>query len=383
MVANRIQVKLFASSPNQLKYWKEELVALIESALSAIGVEASTDMNSPGDLVFISDQREDYDEILEKQKGQGKAIILITQDSKSIPKRFLTGEVDDVLVEPLRKIEILSKLKSYQEILRWDEVQHMNQSFSSVVLQLKEDLELAERLQQNKLPKRWPKFQGFKAHSRYLAGLKSGGDYFDVIESKDRKSLGVFLSDASSYGLSSTVLGSFLKVATKVSLSQKMDSLQVIKNIEDELLQSMGEDDEVSLFFGLVSKKNFSLNYLHLGDAKVILFRKGEGIAEIPSQGFALSKKHPLKLKKSKSIKLQPSDRLIFLSDGVWHSLNDQFDPWEWLREHAKKGPKNILNEVAYHVKASLKEDDALPVQDCTALVLDVESNVVKLKKTG
>ncbi len=381
MDKKEFKIKLFPKDEIQLKRWKKELVTIIESTLSEIEIVASTDSNFLGDLIFVSDEHKDMDNILNAFSKKGKALILVTSQAGSIPEIFLNGVIDDVLVEPFRKIEILSKLKSYQEILRWKEVHDINSSFSSLMLQMREDLELAERLQKSQQPKRWPKIQGFKVQSRYFSGLKSGGDYFDFLESKDKKDLSFFLSDASSYGLSSVVLGAFIKIATKVSLGQKQDTVGVVKTIEADLIENLAKKDSLSLFFGVISRENLSLDFLHLGESKVFLYRPKDGLTELESQGLALSHRTSLSVKKSKKIKLKPLDRILLLSDGAVECLNLKQSIQDFLFKMIEKDPKGFLNEIAIQVKSGFKNEEKMPSQDCTAMVIDVASNVVHLKK--
>ena len=71
----------------------------------------------------------------------------------------------------------------------WKHVMTINDSVTETLQSLHDDLQMAERLQKAKLPKRFPSIKGFQISSRYLAGMRSGGDHFDLAESKDKAKL--------------------------------------------------------------------------------------------------------------------------------------------------------------------------------------------------
>src|SRR2546430_7658660 len=56
--------------------------------------------------------------------------------SDETPKLWLEEKVDDVLVHPFRALDVLGKLRNYQQILKWDEVARLNSSFKEVLERL-------------------------------------------------------------------------------------------------------------------------------------------------------------------------------------------------------------------------------------------------------
>ncbi|HUP56219.1 MAG TPA: hypothetical protein VM598_02125, partial [Bdellovibrionota bacterium] len=215
--------------------------------LVAAGTEAT------GEIVFVDARLRDLDRKLADMDRRGRAVFLVVQEASAIPAALLDGRVDDVLVHPFRALELQSKIRHYQQILMWDEVSRLNASFSEVIAELHEDLKLAERLQKGRLPTRFPDMKGFKVTSRYAAGMRSGGDHFDLAESRDGQTLSIVLSDSSSYGLSSAVLGALMRVANKLSADTARSSLDTVARIREEVLATLKEKDRLSLFYGVLS----------------------------------------------------------------------------------------------------------------------------------
>src|SRR5262249_38404114 len=98
---------------------------------AAVEVGAVAQGGAPGRIVFVDGtQGADPEPALRSLDRGGRAIFLITEDRPDIPRLLEQKEVDDVLVFPFRPLEVLGKLRHYQQILMWDEVQRLNASFA-------------------------------------------------------------------------------------------------------------------------------------------------------------------------------------------------------------------------------------------------------------
>ncbi len=332
-----------------------------------------------GEIIFIDSSCSDLDQILAELNQVRRAVFLIVSEKDSAPQPLLEGKVDDVLVYPFRSLEVMSKLKYYHQILMWDEVSRLNASFSELIEQLHDDLRLAERIQKNRLPSRFPKIKGVKVSSRYLAGGRSGGDYFDLAESKDGNVFSVVLSDSSSYGLSSALLSVLMSAAMKLNSDALVSSVEMVKKIQEELVTTLGEKDNLSLFYGTVSRKDYRLRYLNLGSSVAFYASPGKEFKQLPHQGQPISKKTGMVTGgREGEIVLEPGGRLVLVSDGFVETTGSDRSVLEVLESFREKDPKDSLNELVYQVKSKLPEDD-LPVQDCTAIILDVDSRLLRL----
>ena len=361
---------------------------VLEPVLVAHGFELEMNGNvtQAGDLVFLDVRDPHYSKKLSSLDRKGRAIFLIVPDSmqealwkeREFPRELLEGTVDDVLVSPFRPYEVMSCLKHFQQILLWDEVKTVNSSFEQLIESLRGDLEVAQRLQKSRHPKRFPDFKGLKFQSRYLAGMKSGGDFFDIGESKNGKALSMVLTDSSSHGLSSAVLGALSRLARKLSLEDTRTCHELFNLLSEDLTQVMGDRDELSFFYSVVTRDDLKLRYINVGTSELFHARKGKPFQRLGVHADPMGKKKQRSGIEEAVVELRPEDRLILLSDGFVESTGGRKGLEELLSASRSQDPIDQLNELAYQVKKHLQDDDDLPEQDCTAIIMDVDAGILR-----
>jgi hypothetical protein len=379
-----ITLTVFASSLAN----EERLIAELKTAVGRL-VEISF-LRAPelGQLILIDEDYPGIEDFLEKlaEKGdrRGRAVFLITRDFDQVPEILTGGAVDDVVIHPFRSLEVLSKVRNSQQILMWDEVHQINASFSEALVQLKDDLKLAERLQKSKLPLRFPDIRGFKITHRYIAGIKAGGDHFDLAESKDGQQLSLVLSDSSSYGLSSAVLSTLMRVVMRLSSDEIRSPSETVRRVQEELKATLTERDRLSLFYGVISRKDYRLRFVNLGSSSAFYAPVGRKFAALPAQGAALSAVSVTAQNTESAqipeaeVLLEPQGKLALISDGFLEAAGGALELLELLNEFRDRETIDLLNELVFRAKKNLAEDD-LPSQDCTATIFDLDARLIRL----
>lgn len=369
---------VLSNDPASEKRWVKELQSVTRDLID-LKIAPASESKGHGQILFVDAKLRDLDHALDQIERGGRAVFLIAEESSEVPEVLIEGRVDDVLVFPFRKLEVMSKLRHYQQILMWEEVAHLNSSFSELLDRVREDLKFAEKLQKAKLPTRFPEVKGFHVAHRYLAGMKPGGDHFDLAESKDQSLLSVILSDSSSYGLSSSVLSILMKVAMKLSQDEARSSYEMVRRIQEELMMTLGIKDQLSLFYGIVSRKDYRLKYLNLGTSCAFYAQQGKPFRQLPSQGIAMNQKMGLIVGNEAELHLEPESRLVLVSDGFIEAVDGVDGALNLLNQYRDKEAVDAVNEMVFQVKSKLTGPDDMPPQDCTAVVLDVSSRVIRL----
>lgn len=374
-----LEITLIAGNAADETRWMNELRQALAQVPFEDEVRVSGASQAPvGQIVLVDGSSPAFD-ALGRIDRAGRAVFLILPENASAPRSWLEGSVDDVLVHPFRPLEVLGRLKRYQQILMWEEVHRLNSSFAGMIDRMRQDVELAERMQKSKLPVRFPDIKGLRAQSRYLAGMKSGGDHFDLAESKDGQQLTMVLTDSSSYGLSSALLSSLMRVTLKLSVDESRSSVETVRRIQEDLAATLGPKDRLSMFYGILNKRDFSLRFLNLGTSCAYYAASGGNFRPLPSQGPAIAQGASLAEAREQELRLEPQDRLVLLSDGFVEVAGGQEGMLALLNRFRSKDAVDALNEMAFQVKSKFTEPDDMPEQDCTALVLDVDSRVIRL----
>ncbi|MBO9667523.1 MAG: sigmaB regulation protein RsbU, partial [Bdellovibrio sp.] len=81
------------------------------------------------------------------------------------------------------------------------ELTKANTALEKMILQINQELKMAQTLQKYLSPTELPNIQGFEFSTKFLAGTRSGGDYFDIFEHEDKLKFGILISSATGYSL--------------------------------------------------------------------------------------------------------------------------------------------------------------------------------------
>jgi serine phosphatase RsbU (regulator of sigma subunit) len=377
-------ITIHAATAALEKQWAESIRPVLRE-LPHISVRERSHSAEDGQMVLIDSRHPKLDQVVRGVPRDGRSLVLLHSEGEPLPAAFAEGRVDDLLLFPLRSLELLSKLRQHEQMRLWEQVSRMNEALGGVIERLRDDMSVAERLQKARLPVRFPEIKGFKVTSRYLAGMKSGGDYFDLAESSDGRQLALILTDSSSYGLSSAVVSGIVRVASRLSVEQSRSVRELVRAFYEELLVPLGPSDRLSMFYGVLSRKDYVLRYLNLGSSRAFHRTGGGKFAVLSSQGGPLSQgsRHSLAggaVLQEASVSLAPSDRLVLVSDGYLELLGGEDQARELLDRFAEKPAEDLLNELAFQMKSRLENPrEELPSQDSSALVFDVDAKVMRL----
>jgi len=362
--------------------WPENLATLLNS-IEGVNASVSTNEGSLGNIVFFDESYSGVEKIIEKVDRNARAVFIVTASDTTIPEVLSKDLVDDVLVLPIRPVEVVGKLKFFQQVMMWSEVSDLNTSFRGIIEQLKDDLELATRLQKARMPNRFAGLKGVGVQSKYMAGVRTGGDYFDLVPSADQSQLSMILSDSSSYGLSSSVLTVIIKIAMNIASERGIDTEAMVKNIINEVALTLGEKDKLSLFFGVLNRARLELSYINFGHQSLFYIPKDGSIATLDCQGAAISQGSDFKnLPKPALLGCMPDDRLLVVSDGVVEELGDNNKIINIAEKFRNAPGSDLVNELVFQIKNKVSQrKKTFPAQDCSVSVLEIPTNVVKLKR--
>lgn len=368
----KARVALYAGSEKMAKDFAK-------GAGQGISIDRDAPRVPPSTLAFVDGAHKRREEVLRSLAEQGAFTVLVVKEGAGEAEAFAQGDRgdapwDDVLLLPLRAAELRSKIMHFGHLAHLSEVAAANTTLKSLIGKVEEDLRLARSLQKRFIPEKFS-VPGFKIHHKYLSGLKSGGDYFDVFEFDDRTHVGVFLSDSTGYGLSSALLSVMLRMAFRFGKGSPESPSRTLARIFDEVKTMMREGEELSIFYGLINKRTLEMRFAAAGDLR--LYVGGEALLKA-TPGL----RRPDRFRgEDRDMVLVPGSRMALLTDGFAEALGGDAAVARTLRERAGEDPVEVVNDCAYAAKRALASHDEMPPQDCSLLVFDVEKTGMRLAK--
>jgi hypothetical protein len=75
---------------------------------------------------------------------------------------------------------------------------------------------------------------------------------------------------------------------------------------------------------------------------------------------------------------LEPQGRLALISDGFLEVMGGEAQVLKALNQYRDVESADFLNELTFQLKSRFDAPDDLPAQDCTAVLLDVDSRILR-----
>lgn len=288
-----------------------------------------------------------------------------------------------------KKISELEKelVLKEQDLLRYKtELTKANRALETLINQVAQELRVAAQIQRVLVPTEYPNIQGVEFSTKFIPGSLRGGDYFDIFEHDDRLKFGVLVSCSSGYTMSALFLSVLLKMAGQMEARRGGEPHLILTKMLAELLPNMQQGkDRASLFYGVIDRRTFEMQYCQIGN-NVVLVVDGETgkMTALTSDAPPVVKgyKHELT---NQSVVLNPCDRLIIVSEGVVKTTNPAGEAFglDRLSQAVLKAPKSGVHEVRNELLFQLEkfaESTEFP-EDVTVIVTEVKERILKLAR--
>ncbi|NOZ20562.1 MAG: SpoIIE family protein phosphatase [Planctomycetes bacterium] len=154
--------------------------------------------------------------------------------------------------------------------------------------QIQHSLQIARQIQQGLLPDHNPSINGFDIAGWTLSCDETGGDYYDFIEMDDGR-LGIAVGDVSSHGVGPALLMSTARAFLRALIAGNIPLAAILAQLNDFLVDDMGEGRFMTLFYGVLDPKNKTVNFTSAGHEPAVIMRRGsEEFCEAPNTGCPL-----------------------------------------------------------------------------------------------
>lgn len=294
------------------------------------------------------------------------------QDPNDLKKRV--SELEAELSERERDIA------KYKE-----ELARANVRLEGVIGQLHQEIKIAHAIQKALVPTEFPHIPGFEFSTKFVPSLISGGDYFDVFSHEDRLRFGLVVASSSGHAMSALFLSVLLKFTGQMEARKGAEPEKIMKQMADELVANMDEGARADIFYALIDRRSYEVTYCRLGDVAALHHHfAGNELKLLEPTGGPLEKGFQAPIM-SRTVALNPRDKLILCTKGVSETKSIQGEPFGLPRlsrsvvEGSKRGVHEIRNQILFDVHKYSSGQE--PQRDMTVVVVEVKDRVIKLAK--
>lgn len=240
---------------------------------------------------------------------------------------------------------------------------------------IREDMRLAEIIQERLLPNGPPNIPGFDVAGASLAAGHVGGDYFDFIPLRDNR-WAIALGDVSGKGVPAALLMANLQATLRSQALQDTSCHQCMANCNRLLFLSTSHDRFATLFYGRLDVRSNILTYCNAGHERPFHLTRDGDIKRLTSGGLAVGILEKFDYEDDIVI-MQPGELIVIFSDGVTDMINADDEAFgeirlqDLLRENLELGSKDLVDLIIAEVQKHAGDEPAF--DDITMVIIKKE----------
>jgi sigma-B regulation protein RsbU (phosphoserine phosphatase) len=196
---------------------------------------------------------------------------------------------------------------------------------------MEHEIKLAANVQRSLLPVNLPEDANFSVDAYLEPARMVGGDFYDVIRI-DNEHLGLLVADVADKGIHAAMSMAVTRTLFFTESRRSRSPAQVANAVHKYIMDVMPTNDIfITAFYGVLHCPTGLLTYVRAGHEKPLLYRPGQPVNALESNGRFLGMIDQLDIEEY-TFQLQPGDRLILYSDGLTDATNISGDMFGSLR---------------------------------------------------
>lgn len=284
---------------------------------------------------------------------------------------------DSANKKTIAKLEAELALKNSEIIIYRQELAKISQKLDSLMSQVSDDTKVLGHVQKLLVPTEVPTIPGFEISRKFVYGSKVGGDYFDIFEHEDKMRFGVLVACSSGYAMSALFMSLILKVSHVLEAKKGNLPDKIMQQIADEMKKLAKPDDQTSVFYAVIDRRDFSLQFCSAGKISGVYLAPQKPIQVLKSAHSAFGQQFSDKLSLAK-LDLDAKARLCVMTEGLTEVLSTE-DIVKIMTDNVKNGVHDLRNEILFQAQRKSKLEE--PLRDQTVVVIEVKDRVIKLAK--
>ncbi|NCA75509.1 MAG: fused response regulator/phosphatase [Alphaproteobacteria bacterium] len=224
------------------------------------------------------------------------------------------------------------------------------------LISIQQDLNTAREIQQAILPKAFPPFTNqsrFDIFASMVAAKEVGGDFFDFFMI-DSDRLGFVIGDVSGKGVPAAIFMAVSRTLIRATGLKGIPANDCMSYVNNLLCNESVSCMFVTVFYGILNTLTGEVDYVNAGHNPPYLISP-DGIRKVDMTGGLILGCMEGLTYQSKTIKLNPGDRLFLYTDGVTEAFNTKDEAYgeDRLEAFLKQNAGAPIDEV---VKKSFTE---------------------------
>lgn len=187
--------------------------------------------------------------------------------------------------------------------------------------QLQTELDIAARMQQILLPRRWPDSSAFSLFGVMQPAHSVGGDFFDHFALDDGRHV-LSIADVCDKGVAAGLFGMMCKSVSRSALIRSTDIAEAFTTINAELCHD-NEDAMFVTFAGVTyDSETGNVRLVNAGHVDPLILRSDQSPEWVRAPRCPALGMLPGRRFEALDLHLRPGDVLLFMTDGVLESVN-------------------------------------------------------------
>lgn len=255
-----------------------------------------------------------------RQQGDNQDLVVIRRGTLIFVAFVLWQNIQSALrlgltnIEPIGFVALLAALGyvAARQTLQRDQQ----------LSEIRNELEVAKRIQLSILPSGFPNSANFRVAARYVPMTSVAGDFYDFIVA-DATQAGLLIADVSGHGVPAALIASMVKVAATAQRANAGDPARLLAGM-NAVLCGNTQDQFVTAAYVHLDSASGKLRYSAAGHPPMLLVRDGK-VLEIVENGLILAA-FDFAVYANAAYALEEGDRLLLYTDGIVEAANAEGD---------------------------------------------------------
>jgi sigma-B regulation protein RsbU (phosphoserine phosphatase) len=249
------------------------------------------------------------------------------------------------------------------------ELRRARHAEAALTKELSDDLERARRFQRSLNPKEPVRHAGWHVEGRFNPCDALGGDFYVSLAAGD--AVVVALSDIVGHGVRAAMYAGMLQSVLNAARRRSSEPRAVLNELVDGI-EFFEMESYASLVYGRFESDG-RLHYFNAGHPPPLCLRSSGKVESLETTALILTPMLPQKAAEIAEVTLEPGERLVMFSDGMYEVLDDRDREWGLegltaaLRSTAEASPSETLDAI---MERLLEHAGGRPLADDATVVL-------------